>query len=98
MSNTLPWRTLATPSTPSDFKAPSMALPCGSRMPDFSVTKTRAFIGRLSLHQHRAGAGRAFVFHHDAEPLGDFGVSLKQAAEIAAEAILVELLVRLDVP
>src|SRR3954469_22776031 len=43
MSNTLPWRTLATPSTPSDFSAPSIALPCGSRMPDFRVTVTRAF-------------------------------------------------------
>ena len=44
MSNTLPWRTLATPSTPSDFSAPSIALPCGSRTPDFKVTTTRAFI------------------------------------------------------
>src|SRR5882757_2360046 len=44
MSKTLPWRTLATPSTPSDFSAPSMALPWGSRMPDLSVTVTRAFI------------------------------------------------------
>ena len=51
MSNTLPWRTLAMPSTPSDFKAPSMALPCGSRMPDFSVTVTRAFI--CSVHNFR---------------------------------------------
>src|SRR5262249_50762779 len=44
MSNTLPWRTLATPSTPSDFSAPSIALPCGSRMPVLRVTVTRAFI------------------------------------------------------
>src|SRR5258707_14260675 len=44
MSKTLPWRTLATPLTPSDFRAPSMALPCGSRIPDFKVTVTRAFI------------------------------------------------------
>src|ERR1700726_2751080 len=44
MSNTLPWRTLATPPTPSDFRAPSMALPCGSRIPDFKVTVTRAFM------------------------------------------------------
>ena len=27
----------ATPSTPSERSAPSMALPCGSRIPDFSV-------------------------------------------------------------
>src|SRR5712691_3679204 len=44
MSNTLPWRTLATPSTPRDFSAPSIALPWGSRMPDFRVTVTRAFM------------------------------------------------------
>src|SRR5215831_16135285 len=44
MSNTLPWRTLATPSTPSDLSAPSIALPCGSRMPDLRVTVTRAFM------------------------------------------------------
>src|SRR4051812_33685100 len=44
MSNTLPWRTLATPPTPSDLSAPSIALPCGSRMPVLRVTVTRAFM------------------------------------------------------
>src|SRR3954471_11629561 len=100
MSNTLPWRTLATPSTPSDFSAPSMALPCGSRMPVFKVTVTRAFTSRspLALHQHRAGACRTLVLHEDAEAFCDFGIGLEQAAEIPAEAVLVALLVRLDVP
>src|ERR1700688_4737319 len=98
MSNTLPWRTLATPSTPSDFSAPSMALPWGSRMPDFSVTVTRAFTGTSALDQHRAGAGGPLVFHQDAQTLGDLGIGLEHAAEIPAEAVLVELLVRLDVP
>src|SRR3954453_23557795 len=99
MSNTLPWRTLATPSTPSDFNAPSMALPCGSRMPDFNVTVTRAFtILTSALHQHRAGTGRTLVLHQDTEPLCHFGIGLQEAAEIPAEAVLVELLVRLDVP
>src|SRR5204863_860313 len=97
MSNTLPWRTLAMPSTPSDFNAPSMALPCGSRIPDFRVTVTRAFMSTSALHQHRTRTCRAFVLHHDAEALGDFRVGLEQPAEIAAEAVLVELLVRLDV-
>src|ERR1700692_4923083 len=74
MSNTLPWRTLATPSPPSDFSAPSMALPCGSRMPDFSVTVTRAFTDIASaLDQHRTGAGGPLVLHQDAEPLCHFG-------------------------
>src|SRR6187200_3194580 len=100
MSNTLPWRTLATPSTPSDFSAPSMALPCGSRMPVFKVTVTRAFTSKtpLALHQHRAGARRTLVLHEDAEAFCNFGIGLQQPAEIAAETILVELLVRLDVP
>src|SRR5215813_1264474 len=44
MSKTLPWRTLATPATPRERKAPSIALPWGSRIPDFRVTVTRAFI------------------------------------------------------
>src|ERR1700727_2078793 len=99
MSNTLPWRTLATPATPSDFKAPSMALPCGSRMPDLSVTVTRAFTWTTSaLDQHRAGARRPLVFHLDAEPLCHFGIGLQEAAEIPAKTILVDFLVRLDVP
>src|SRR6185295_1921153 len=124
MSNTLPWRTLATPATPSDFSAPSIALPCGSSTPDLRVTVTRAFMAvalrsgrnaagadrpprsivargaqhRLALHQHRASALRPFALRHDAEPLGDFRIGFEQAAEIAAETVLVELLVRLDVP
>src|SRR5579872_569145 len=97
MSNTLPWRTLATPSTPSDFSAPSMALPCGSRMPDFKVTVTRAFTS-LPLDQNRTGAHGALIFHENAETLCDLGIGLQQATEVAAETILVELLVRLDVP
>src|SRR5271156_2306382 len=103
MSNTLPWRTLATPSTPSDFSAPSMALPWGSRMPVLSVTVTRAFTGFASspvsaLHQYRARTGGPLVLHQDAQALGDLGIGLQQAAKIPAEAVFVELLVRLDVP
>src|ERR1700756_1024221 len=44
MSNTLPWRTLATPEMPSDLSAPSIALPWGSSTPGLRVTVTRAFI------------------------------------------------------
>src|SRR4029450_6729291 len=99
MSNTLPWRTLATPSTPSDFSAPSMALPCGSRMPDFNVTVTRAFtILTSALHQHRTGAGWPLVLHPDAEPLRHFGIGLQEPTQIATKTVLVELLVRLDIP
>src|SRR5271156_6509324 len=135
MSKTLPWRTLATELTPSDRNAPSMALPCGSRIPDFSVTVTRAFMRksihqvarierkrnpgamrnlvaqarmsrcslratfeRSALDQDRAGALRPLAFAHDAEAFGHFGIGFQQSAEIAAEAVLVELLVRLDIP
>src|SRR5882672_2231056 len=99
MSNTLPWRTLATPSTPSDFSAPSMALPCGSRMPDFRVTVTRAFTGPASaLHQHRTRTRRPLVLHQNAQTFCHFGIGLQHAAEVTAETVLVELLVRLDVP
>src|SRR5215472_8842185 len=51
-----------------------------------------------ALHEDRAVADRPLALAHDAEALGDFGVGFEQAAEVAAEAILVELLVGLDVP
>src|SRR5262245_39004232 len=38
------------PEIPSDLSAPSIALPCGSRMPDFRVTVTRAFMRPLTDH------------------------------------------------
>src|ERR1700674_916005 len=174
ISNTLPWRTLATPAIPSALSAPSMAFPCGSSTPDFKITVTRArnaisvwqhprrrklrgaawppvtflrsrlnpekpepgwsaaksvaegqrpraggdldpqtppapalrfapcglrkHFDRSALDQDRPGALRALVLAHDAEARGHFGVGLEQAAEVATEAILVELLVRLDVP
>src|SRR5215467_2610352 len=100
MSNTLPWRTIATPSMPSDLSAPSMALPCGSRMLDFSVTVTRAFTSKApsALDQDRARTHGPFVFHQNTETFCHLGIGLEQPAEIPAEAVLVELLVRLDVP
>src|SRR6202030_3982153 len=57
MSNTFPWRTLATPATPSNLSAPSIALPCGSRMPDFNLTVTWAFMA-LSVAQSIAANRR----------------------------------------
>ncbi len=53
---------------------------------------------RSTLDQHRPLALRALAFAHDAEALRHLGIGLEQATEIAAETILVELLVRLDVP
>src|SRR5215210_353600 len=53
---------------------------------------------QLALYQHRAGALRALAFAHDAEALGHFGISLYQPAEIAAEAVFIQLLARLDIP
>src|SRR5271170_5378079 len=63
ISNTLPWRTLETPLTPSDFRAPSIALPWGSRTPGFRVTVTRVFIGpRLTPRSGRVRSRR--LRHH----------------------------------
>src|SRR5262249_42320001 len=50
------------------------------------------------LYQHRAHAARPFALAHDAEAFCDLGIGLNQAAEIAAEAVLVKLLVGFDVP
>src|SRR5262249_42661557 len=56
------------------------------------------FPGASALPQDRAAALRTLALAHDAEPPGDLGIGLEQSAEIAAEAVLVELLARLDVP
>jgi len=50
------------------------------------------------LHQHRPGTLRPLLLHEDAEAAGDFLIGLEQPAEVAAEAILVELVLGLDVP
>src|SRR5258708_3995625 len=51
-----------------------------------------------ALHENRPAALRPFAFAQDAETLGDLRIGLEQSAEIAAEAVLVELLAGLDVP
>ena len=56
-------RTLATPFKPSERSAPSMALPCGSRMPDFRVTVTRAFMFCRLCHESPDNLGRSPGFH-----------------------------------
>src|SRR4249919_471851 len=48
--------------------------------------------------ENRPRALRALAFAHNAKTLGHLGVGLEQATEIAAEAVLVELVVGLDVP
>src|SRR5829696_8165336 len=62
------------------------------------VPRRRAPDEISTLDEDRPGAARRLVLAHDAEPLGDFRIGLEQAAEVAAETILVELLVRLDIP
>jgi hypothetical protein len=52
----------------------------------------------LTLNQNRAVALGTFALAHDAEALGHFSVGFQEAAEVAAEAVLVEFLARLDVP
>src|SRR5579872_6633221 len=63
-----------------------------------AIVRFKRLFRASALHQHRSGALRALAFAHDAEALGDFGIGFQQAAEIAAEAVLVELVVGLDVP
>src|SRR3954467_13106260 len=96
----LPWRTLATSAKPSACSAPSMALPCGSSTPFFSVMVMRALMAKPSvgLDEHRPRPLRLLAVRDDPEPARHLLVSLDQAAHVAAEAILVELVARLDVP
>src|SRR5258707_14270017 len=100
MSKILPWRTPVTPAKPSDARAPSIALPCGSRTPDLSVTVTRAFLRSAAglLHEHRSRTLRPLLLQEDAEPAGDLLIGLEQPAQVAAETVLVELVLGLDVP
>src|ERR1700730_2668801 len=53
---------------------------------------------RSSLDELRPIGAGLLVFLQDTEPPRDFGIRLDQPAEIAAETILVELVVRSDVP
>src|SRR5688500_2286120 len=59
---------------------------------------TRDSEGGGSLHQARPAVARLFVLAEDDQAAGDFRVSLDEAAKVAAEAILVELVGRPDVP
>src|SRR6266508_1852618 len=72
-------------------------LPFKGRFSERVVARSLLRIQRNSsaLDQDRPGA---LMLRHDAEALGHLGIGFEQAAEIAAEAILVELFARLDVP
>src|SRR5580704_13313068 len=50
------------------------------------------------LHELWSMRAGLFVFLQDTEPPRDFGIRLDQPAEIAPETVLVELVVRFDVP
>src|SRR5262245_66233815 len=67
-------------------------------IPDIAALIRATGCYRLPLHQDRPGALGPLALAHDAEAFGDLGIGLHQPAEIAAEAVLVELLVRIDVP
>src|SRR6185295_9755447 len=118
----LPCLTSFTPLKPRPDSACSMAFPCGSSTPPFSVILMRAFMVtllcpqtggryrrffpslplaahrrdrrqsmRLGAHQHRPGPLGARVFRKHPEPPRHFLIRLEHAAQVAAEAILVEL-------
>src|SRR5215207_7096535 len=92
-----PCLTFSTPVNPSEPSAPSMALPCGSRTPFFSVILIFAFMS-VGFHQLRLRTLRQLTLAEDAEPSGDVLIGFDEAAEVAAEAILVELVVGFHVP
>src|SRR6516162_2998469 len=94
----LPWRTSSTPANPSPPSAWAMARPWGSRTPFLRVIWTFAFISSCLLHRVRAGHVAGAAFGHDAQAPRDLLVGLRHLAEIAAEAVLVQLLIGLDVP
>src|SRR3990170_5015180 len=100
----LPWRTLPTEPKPSAWSAPAIALPCGSSTPGFSVMVMRAFMlpsfasVLFRAHQHRARARPRRVVDMKPESARHLLIGLDQAAHVAAEAVLVELVLRLDVP
>src|SRR5687768_12314683 len=98
-SMTLPWRTSRTPAKPRLCSAWPIALPWGSRTPDFKVTWMRAFIPELrSLHRLGALEIPRPAFGENPEPAGDLLIGFLDISEVAAEAVFVQLLVGLDVP
>src|SRR6516162_9348379 len=54
--------------------------------------------GSSAFDQDRSGALRPLALAHDAKPFGNFGIGFDQSAQIAPEAVFVELFVRLDIP
>src|SRR5436305_13899107 len=50
------------------------------------------------LHEPRSAGPRRLVLLHDAETARHFGIGFDEPAHVAAEAVLVELVLRLDVP
>src|SRR6476661_6795837 len=73
----------------------------GHERPMAGQTRPSHLSIRLSssaFHENRPRALRALTFAHNAKTLGNFSIGLKQATEIAAEAVLVELVVGFDVP
>src|ERR1700761_9559232 len=72
-----------------------MALPCGSSTPSLGMTKTRAFI---LLHRFRCLEIAGAAFGQDAKTPRNLLIGLLDLAEIAAETVLVELFVGLEVP
>src|SRR5437763_6871922 len=90
-SITFPTRRSVTSSNPRPKSARFTAAPWTSRIPGFSLTRTRTFILRGSA---RAASGMRALD----QAAVDFLVGSRDAAEDAPEAVLVELLPRRPVP
>src|SRR4029078_968479 len=92
------------PAMPSEPSACSIALPCGSRIPDFSVTTMGAFIlhpstrAALTFDQDRSARRRSLALAHNAETPCHLRICFEQSSEIPAKAILVALVVGFHMP
>src|SRR5438552_5587139 len=99
ISKYLPWRTCSMPEKPSEPKAPSMALPCGSSTPFFKVTLIFACIRcSIAFDELRTRTLGLAELGHDAETLRHFLIGFDETAHVTAEAVLVQLVLGLDIP
>src|SRR4051794_29827407 len=101
----LPWRTSPTDAKPSEWRALAMARPWGSRTPFFRVIWTRAFMTLRSWQSVNASLHRGGTLHvartafgKNAQAARNLLIGFLDIAEVAAKAVLVQLLAGLGVP
>src|SRR5205809_7531730 len=86
ISKYLPWRTCSMPEKPSEPKAPSMALPCGSGTPFFKVTLILACVScSIAFDELRTRTLGLSDLGHDVETLGDLLIGFEGLADVRGE-------------